>query len=1099
MDDVLDLLFDQYSRYRACADLLTRMGANETTRVLDVGSGVDCLLGRFLPHVNLTYVDPLLVHVPNRAGNQRAIPLSQIDDGLGQFDFVVSIDVFEHIPPEERGAFIETMVKMAARAVVLAFPNCDEPHPRRVDQAINANYRHAFGREYPWLAEHNEYGLPSVGAVRAQLQAAGFNVGTFAHAHAPWLIELLSVVIGAWDIPDAREVALTASREFNRRFFQYDYAPPGYRTFIVGVAGDWLPSYVPEIIPIDANTAVEFDSFVERVYRDLLPVVARISMARDAAVAEVEAHLVALRAVEMNWEVRLKKILQERFGPRLELERDWKIEDLNQAVADRDTQIAHMTGVVIDRDTKIATLDQSLTERDTRINELSQQMEAARQENIKLREQLVHEQYTVVRPIFRKALRSAKIFARSLPQTYRTSLRMVFYEAISRFAPHSSLAHQYRDFKRARGAGRTINLPVGKVFQQDESDGQIEAARKRQDGRPDIFIFPIIDWHFRIQRAQHIAAELARLGHRVFYFTTGFLTADGPAFRVLELPVDGVFICQLACSDPHPVIYSDPLGPVQQRRLSDALVHFRQAVGIRPAVALVHLPFWLPLARTLAGAPLVYDCMDYHAGFNNVSSDVIQREEELLRAADLVITSSRALSEHVGEVVSNVLIRNAADVDFFQQSPARLAWHSKNPTVGYFGAIADWFDTALVHSAALAYPNWDFVLIGSCAFADTSQLETRPNVHFMGEVPYQELPSYLYAFDVCIIPFRLNELILHTNPVKLYEYLSAGKPVVATALPELLALPSGVVRIASTEAEFIAGLSAAMEESKDQGARQRRSDWAKQHTWVKRAAQFDEALRSCFPKVSVIVLCYNKLDFTKACLESLERHTAYPNWELIIVDNASADGTGTYVTEYATTRPWVHAIVNTENRGFAGGNNVGLNAATGDYLVILNNDTYVTAGWLGDLIRPLRKDQGLGLVGPVTNNIGNEAKIDLVYETMEQMADNARRYTMAHCRELLYVENVAFFCTAMPRRVYEQVGPLDESFKIGFFEDDDYCRRVRMVGYRIAIAEDVFIHHHLSASFNALGEKRKQEIFEESRRIYEAKWGVWQPHRYRAQ
>ena len=100
---------------------------------------------------------------------------------------------------------------------------------------------------------------------------------------------------------------------------------------------------------------------------------------------------------------------------------------------------------------------------------------------------------------------------------------------------------------------------------------------------------------------------------------------------------------------------------------------------------------------------------------------------------------------------------------------------------------------------------------------------------------------------------------------------------------------------------------------------------------------------------------------------------------------------------------------------------------------------------------------------------------------------------------MLPIRTVAFFCVAMPRSTYETVGPLDPAFGVGFFEDDDYCRRVEAAGLGVACAEDVFVHHHLSASFDKLKAEKRQELFLRNKAIYEAKWGTWQPHRYRGQ
>jgi len=139
------------------------------------------------------------------------------------------------------------------------------------------------------------------------------------------------------------------------------------------------------------------------------------------------------------------------------------------------------------------------------------------------------------------------------------------------------------------------------------------------------------------------------------------------------------------------------------------------------------------------------------------------------------------------------------------------------------------------------------------------------------------------------------------------------------------------------------------------------------------------------------------------------------------------------------------------------------------------------------------------MIGPVTNNIGNEARIDINYDDMEGMLHAASDYTARHAGQLMPLRTAAFFCVMMPRAVYEKVGPLDEAFGIGFFEDDDYCRRVEQAGWTIACADDVFVHHNLSASFNKLKQEARQALFEQNKVIYEAKWGTWSPHRYRGQ
>ncbi|WP_211353912.1 glycosyltransferase [Thiohalocapsa marina] len=620
------------------------------------------------------------------------------------------------------------------------------------------------------------------------------------------------------------------------------------------------------------------------------------------------------------------------------------------------------------------------------------------------------------------------------------------------------------------------------------------------EGKPDVLIFPIIDWHFRIQRPQHIARCLGELGHRVFYFTTTPLPETEQAgYEILENPATNVYLCRLTHRGAAVSIYDRPMDEAVRDAMLSSLQRLQAEWMLHCPVSVVHLPFWGPLAAAIPGGPVIYDCMDYHAGFSTHTAQMQREEDRLFQLADAVITTSDWLSKRIAhKAPTNVLIRNGAEVQRFKEAAAaNNTSPGSRPVVGYVGAIAEWFDTALVAAAADAYPDWDFVLVGATHGCDTRPLEKRPNVQLLGEQPYDSIPARVAAFDVCIIPFQLTELIQATNPVKAYEYLSARKPVVATNLPELRPL-TDLVHVTDSHEAFITALATAMDEHDDAILRTNRQAWATDQDWLGRARQFETVMSAQLPKASVIVLTYNNLDYTKACLESLEQFTDYPDWELIIVDNASTDGTPAFLQDYAGGRSHVRLILNDDNLGFAGGNNCGLRVAKGDYVVLLNNDTYVTQGWLYGLIRHLAKDPKLGLVGPVTNNIGNEAKIDIHYSNMSEMAVAARAYTAAHARHLIPNDVVAFFCVAWRRSLLEEVGLLDEQFELGFFEDDDYCRRVREAGYGVAIAEDVFIHHHLSASFGTLPDEARKRLFDDNRARYEAKWGEgWTQHVYR--
>ncbi len=209
----------------------------------------------------------------------------------------------------------------------------------------------------------------------------------------------------------------------------------------------------------------------------------------------------------------------------------------------------------------------------------------------------------------------------------------------------------------------------------------------------------------------------------------------------------------------------------------------------------------------------------------------------------------------------------------------------KKPIIGYYGAIAEWFDTDIIDYIAKTKPEWNIVLIGLTLGSDTDRLKVYPNVFMLGEKPYEELTEYLYWFDVCLIPFKLCDLILSTNPVKFFEYLSSGKPVVSSDLPELRPYQE-LFYMAKTKEQFVEKIEMALKED-DKEIIDRRIEFARNNDWEHRIADILSYIQNIFPKVSIIIISYNNKEITEMCIDSILEKTAYPNYEIIIVDNNS--------------------------------------------------------------------------------------------------------------------------------------------------------------------------------------------------------------------
>jgi glycosyltransferase involved in cell wall biosynthesis len=265
--------------------------------------------------------------------------------------------------------------------------------------------------------------------------------------------------------------------------------------------------------------------------------------------------------------------------------------------------------------------------------------------------------------------------------------------------------------------------------------------------------------------------------------------------------------------------------------------------GIHRPITWFMIPHLSALAGQLGERLAVYYCIDDYAALPDVNPEAVRAmDEELTRAADLVFVASDTLLESKRRLNPDTHVSpHGVDFEHFHRAqdpalpvPADTA-ALPHPVIGFFGLIERWIELDLVDYLAEQRPQWTFLMIGRVAVPE-EQLPRRPNIHFVGKRPYDQLPAYGKQFDVSIIPYHLTQQVLHANPIKLREYLAMGKPIVSVSTPEIDKY-ADVVRIARTREAFLAELDAALARPSTAEEVRRRMERVAVESWDARLEQ----------------------------------------------------------------------------------------------------------------------------------------------------------------------------------------------------------------------------------------------------------------------
>jgi glycosyltransferase involved in cell wall biosynthesis len=321
-----------------------------------------------------------------------------------------------------------------------------------------------------------------------------------------------------------------------------------------------------------------------------------------------------------------------------------------------------------------------------------------------------------------------------------------------------------------------------------------------------IIVHSHLRWDFVWQRPQQILSRLA--AHHPVLF--------------IEEPVHASGAPSLDLSEPHPNVFR----AVPKLRATEVDAQCAQvaplverALGAAPLAGRFHRPiqwFYSPMTAPrmlgrFGAVGIVYDCMDELANFRFAPPDIAARERHLLERAHIVFTGGHALYEAKSRQHPATHVFGCG-VDVEHYGKARLVQTRVPPEVtdlpqpifGYFGVIDERLDYALLDTLATRCPEGSLVMVGPVAKVDPAELPNRPNIHWLGQRPYEALPALVKSFDVCLMPFALNEATRYINPTKTLEYMAAGKPIVSTAVPDVLHHFTPIVEVAETHEAFVA-------------------------------------------------------------------------------------------------------------------------------------------------------------------------------------------------------------------------------------------------------------------------------------------------------
>ena len=611
----------------------------------------------------------------------------------------------------------------------------------------------------------------------------------------------------------------------------------------------------------------------------------------------------------------------------------------------------------------------------------------------------------------------------------------------------------------------------GNIDTKKETPGLVTKA-----GRTKVFIFAGIPFYDigGGQRAAQLTRAFNNLGYEVYYFFAH--NSSESKIHRMEIPT------------------------VMHKNVAKFDLETFAGIAKKNDIVIVEFPderfvSYVELAHKMK-LKVVYENIDNWE--TSLGTNIFKRESlnTILKCADILVGTAKPLVKQLKQYCKRLNLNkitvyepNAVDDSLFNihkvfEMPEDFIKGEK--TLIYYGSLwGEWFDWDLVYGIANRFPGYSILLIGEYKNLGSKIQNAPKNVHFLGLKKQSDLPSYLFHADIALVPFKMSKIVESVSPLKIFEYLAMGKPVLTTSMPEVLDFPNVLVGDTVEEwADKIVNFKGV-----DLSAAQK---FIESNSWYCRCTEIMMKLglseKSCprefYKNISIIILNYNNMNCIFDCVNSLLNNSRHYKYEIIVVDNGSKDGS--YEKLQKDYQGKIKLLRNSKN-GCSSGRNIGIRAAKNEYILMLDSDQFALhEKWLDCYLWTMQKMRGrIGAIGWAagfvrTNKRGVTPIVD--YYPYRYMPANGLYRT-----DIDYLGSGGLFIKS---KILKKVGMFDEVYDPTCYEDTDLSFAIRNLGYDIAYSPYLNIYHiphqttkHSDFSHNSLLNEHEKIFLEKWKKI----------------